>query len=67
MLKINNKGVRVSELQKALQKLGYTIVIDGIFGTVTKFAIIDFQTKNGLVPDGIVGIKTRKKINELTK
>lgn len=63
MLKIGNKGTRVSELQKSLNKIGYTIVIDGVFGTITKFAILDFQSKNGLVPDGIVGKKTRTKIN----
>lgn len=63
MLRIGNKGVRVSELQKSLNKIGYTIVIDGVFGTVTKFAVIDFQSKNGLIPDGIVGKKTRTKIN----
>lgn len=63
MLKIGNKGARVSELQKSLNKIGYTIEPDGIFGTVTYFVITDFQAKNGLVPDGIVGKKTRTKIN----
>jgi peptidoglycan hydrolase-like protein with peptidoglycan-binding domain len=37
----------VNHLQTALAKLGYTIgTIDGIFGPVTKYAVIQFQKKN---------------------
>lgn len=63
MLKTGKKGILVKNLQNALNKIGYTIVPDGIFGNQTKAAIIDFQTKSVLVPDGIVGKKTRTKIN----
>jgi peptidoglycan hydrolase-like protein with peptidoglycan-binding domain len=32
--------------------------IDGQFGTGTRNAVIEFQQKNGLLPDGIVGPQT---------
>lgn len=32
--------------------------VDGIFGSNTHAAVIDFQTWNALTPDGIVGPKT---------
>lgn len=37
----------------------------GYFGSVTKKAVIAFQTKYGLTPDGVVGPITRSKLNEL--
>lgn len=36
--------------------------IDGIFGSKTRTAVINFQKDNGLVADGIVGSKTWSKI-----
>lgn len=45
----------VKEIQEALKKHGYDIKVDGIFGPLTKEAIIDFQEKNNLYSDGIVG------------
>ena len=35
---------------------------DGIFGPKTKAAIIGYQKRYGLKPDGIVGFKTRKQL-----
>lgn len=50
----------VEKNQKILKSLGlYTGVIDGIDGPGTKRAIKDFQTKSGLVSDGVVGQKTK--------
>ncbi|MDR3585952.1 MAG: peptidoglycan-binding domain-containing protein [Desulfosporosinus sp.] len=47
-------GDDVIELQSALLILGYNPVgIDGIFGTKTASAVIQFQQDNGLFPDGI--------------
>jgi peptidoglycan hydrolase-like protein with peptidoglycan-binding domain len=46
---------------KALQlKLG--LPVDGVFGAVTEAAVKQFQSRNGLVTDGIVGDKTWNKI-----
>ena len=35
---------------------------DGIFGNATKKAVINFQTKYSLVPDGIIGPKTWERL-----
>lgn len=46
-------------VQTKLKRWGYyTGAIDGIFGPQTKKAVRYFQSKNGLVVDGIVGKKT---------
>lgn len=57
VLKEGDTGTLVKTLQYALNILGYhtynTKYPDGIFGPMTKAAVIDFQRKNGLVPTGI--------------
>lgn len=45
-------------LQNLLIKAGYDIAADGAFGPMTEAAVKDFQLKNKLVVDGIVGQKT---------
>ncbi len=57
--KIGSTGSQVSEIQSRLKKWGYyNGKVDGIFGTQTRNAVIKFQKKNGLAPDGVVGSKT---------
>ena len=64
MLKLGSRGNDVKELQKKLNSLGFNAgAVDGIFGTKTRNAVMDFQRKNGLVVDGIVGKATRSKLN----
>lgn len=58
LLKYGQIGPSVYFLQNILQKLDYSISIDGIFGNNTKNAVIQFQNQNGLTPDGIVGQNT---------
>ena len=41
--------------------------VDGTFYTLTRNAVIEFQKKYGLVPDGIVGKATRTKMKEVVK
>jgi len=45
-------------LQSLLIKAGYDISADGAFGPMTEVAVKNFQQKNKLVADGIVGQKT---------
>lgn len=57
-LKRGSKGEAVKTLQKALR----FVVVDGIFGRITEEAVRDFQRKNGLKADGIVGDATWAKL-----
>lgn len=58
LLKIGSTGAEVKTLQEALNKKGYKLVADGIFGQGTLTAVKQFQSKNNLYPDGLVGDKT---------
>ncbi|MDP4128310.1 MAG: peptidoglycan-binding protein [Bacillota bacterium] len=54
-----NTGPAVIKLQGLLKAKGYYMGnLDGIFGPITKAAVIAFQKSANLVQDGIVGIKT---------
>lgn len=62
-LKYGSRGVYVMVLQDALNYLGYSIgSIDGILGSKTKSAIINFQRANNLSADGIVGCNTWRRL-----
>ena len=61
--KQGDKGSRVKDIQVKLNKFGYKLYADGNFGKVTYNAVIDFQTRNKLPRDGIVGVSTLKKMN----
>lgn len=43
------------------------IAIDGLAGQETKDATVQWQGKNGLIPDGIAGVMTRTKLQQLTQ
>lgn len=45
----------VRKLQSSLNKLGYIISNDGIYGKETINAVVDYQKKNGLLADGVAG------------
>lgn len=57
-VKNGSKGSDVTALQNVLNKKGYSLTADGIFGAKTEEAVKDFQKKNGLTVDGICGPKT---------
>ncbi len=57
--KMGSTGKEVSDIQTVLKEWGYyNGMVDGIYGTATKKAVMAFQKKNGLAADGIVGKKT---------
>ena len=62
-LRVGSSGEELKTLQTKLKRWGYyTGSIDGVFGSGTKKAVIAFQKKNGLTPDGIVGPATLKAL-----
>ena len=57
--KTGSRGNEVRKIQTKLKQLGYYKgSIDGIFGSDTKKAVINFQKSCGLTADGIAGPKT---------
>ncbi len=54
-----DRGEDVRRIQEKLRQYGYmTAPADGIFGADTYAAVVYFQRKNGLKPDGVVGPAT---------
>jgi Putative peptidoglycan binding domain len=59
-LKLGDTGPAVTELQRALESLGYALgKADGDFGSSTQGALMTFQTAHQLTPDGVLGPATR--------
>lgn len=55
-LKKGSKGAVVEELQRRLKDEGFDPgKIDGVFGQLTKAAVVAFQSSFGLEPDGVCG------------
>lgn len=65
-ISLNDTGEDVKKIQEMLKALNYKITVDGIFGLKTYTAVRDFQSKNGLVADGIVGPKTLAVLEKAT-
>lgn len=65
MLKFGSKGEDVVVLQGRLNALGFALAVDGHFGTKTKAAVVQLQRQSGLDVDGVVGEKTRAKLQLL--
>jgi hypothetical protein len=62
LLKFNSMGGDVKLLQTSLNSKGYKLNVDGIFGKLTLDAVKNYQSKNGLKADGLVGPATLTKI-----
>lgn len=56
-------GDAVANLQSQLRAHGFDISVDGNFGAATELAVKQFQLKQGLVSDGIVGPKTWDRLS----
>ena len=61
-LRLGSRGASVKTLQSILNEHGAHLTVDGIFGNLTKLAVISFQGLNDLQKDGIVGRKTWEKL-----
>ena len=55
VLKIEMESEAVREAQERLRALGYLDKVTGYFGTDTERAVKEFQQKNGLDADGMIG------------
>ena len=66
LLRVGSRGRFVRYLQFVLQTQGYNVGgVDGVFGTNTANAVKAFQLANGLADDGLVGLNTWAKLNNL--
>lgn len=61
-LRKGDRGESVRYLQELLNDHGFALAADGKFGSGTETAVKNFQQKNGLTADGIVGPATWRKI-----
>ncbi len=62
-LQMGSTGEEVKALQTKLKRWGYYAgAADGHFGAATQKAVIAFQQKNGLTPDGVVGEATARAL-----
>lgn len=64
LVKYGSRGNGVKWVQDLLKKNGYTIDVDGIFGSKTRNAVKHFQKYNNLVQDGIVGNATKAALKK---
>lgn len=62
-----SRGAEVTNLQRFLTAMGFTVAQSGEFDAKTRQAVLQFQGKYGLKADGMVGAATRKVINDLLK
>ena len=68
IIRLGSRSEAVKKAQQILVSKGYkgrflkTLKVDGIFGANTEYAVKNFQKKNDLVVDGIVGVKTWDKL-----
>ncbi len=53
------QGEDVRRIQQALADAGYSITVDGVYGPGSRSVVIQFQRRNGLDADGVVGPVTR--------
>ncbi len=63
-LSYGSRGDEVASLQKQLNAAGYNLAVDGIYGAATDAAVRDYQSRNALAVDGVVGPVTMNSLFE---
>ena len=64
MLKMGDRGPEVKLLQERLIMLGYEVVsADGVFGPITRWAVLNVQAMFGYTIDGVVGRGTARLLD----
>ena len=64
MQKMGDNGPDVRLLQEKLVALGYAPVkVDGVFGPVTRWAVLNVQAMFGYTVDGVVGRGTARLVD----
>ena len=53
-LRMGNRGSAVAFVQRLLRQRGYNLPMDGIFGSMTRNAVTNFQRRNNLSQTGMV-------------
>ncbi|PWB24991.1 DUF4157 domain-containing protein [Flavobacterium sp. HTF] len=67
-LAVGSKGEPVQKVQSGLLDLGYSLPkfgADGDYGSETKAAVLNFQSDNDLAYDGVVGIQTIGRLDDI--
>ncbi|MFD1604386.1 DUF4157 domain-containing protein [Flavobacterium artemisiae] len=67
-LTTGSKGESVKKVQSGLMDLGYKLPkfgADGDFGSETRAAVINFQSDNDLANDGVVGVQTIGRLDDI--
>ncbi len=65
LLALGDRGPEVRALQEQLHAQGYLLEVDGIFGPVTRAALIAFQSSQALSPSGMLDADTREALAAL--
>ncbi|MCZ8521017.1 MULTISPECIES: peptidoglycan-binding protein [Paenibacillus] len=65
VLQVGSSGPEVVTLQTNLNRVGYSLSADGVFGSGTESIVKQFQAAHGLTADGIVGSATSSKLSAL--
>jgi peptidoglycan hydrolase-like protein with peptidoglycan-binding domain len=66
LIKRGARGDAVNQLQQFLRAAGHDVgPIDGIFGSKTVAGVRQFQERQGLSPDGVVGPVTRSAVKRI--
>ena len=66
LVRKGSTGTGVKWVQDMLNHNGYSLTVDGAFGTKTYNAVVNFQKSKNLTIDGIVGVATRTALKNST-